>query len=562
MKTYGALTLLNGWWVIETTPDVTMRVKRVFPRLQQTAATKLTIKATSEVANDLEWIMVRWPMRMSDADAATLAKFAAEHRDRLAKLESIVRSPPPANQFALAKPLRDYQAVATRLYLEQGHLLDADEVGLGKSATAIASFTDRRTLPALVVVKAHLPKQWSREIRKFIPDAIVHVIKQTAEYQLPIADVYVITYNKLDAWWGHLVGKVRSVVYDEIQELRIRTSKKYQAAEFLNSKLAFRLGLSATPIHNYGDEAWNVINLLAPDALGTHQEFIREWCVAGPGGKFIVQNPDALGHHLRDQKLMVRRTRKEVGRVLPPVIRYVQDVEFDPLVYKAGMGAADELAKIILTGSFTERGQAAREFDLQIRQQTGVAKAPYVAELVRMLLESGEKVILWGWHLMVYDIWKDRLRDYRPVLFTGEQSAVAKERAKADFIEGRSDLLIMSLRSGEGTNGLQDVCSVGVFGEMDWTPAVHHQCIGRLARDGQEASVQIFFPVAPVGSDPVMASILGLKQAQADGIMDLGVSQGAGDVAVDDSRIKQLAVEYLKSRGVPLPAKKSEEIVV
>src|SRR5579884_3848269 len=54
----------------------------------------------------------------------------------------------------------------------------------------------------------------------------------------------------------------------------------------------------------------------------------------------------------------------------------------------------------------------------------------------------------------------------------------------------------MSLRSGAGLDGLQEDCTVGVFGELDWSPEQHRQCIGRLDRDGQTVTPR------PVGQHP------------------------------------------------------------
>jgi SNF2 family DNA or RNA helicase len=563
MRTYGKLSFdpARQQWVITTTPDVTMRLKRIFPRLEQKVATEMRVSATTEIANDLEWVLVRFPMHMEPHDADRLAKVAAAHRQRQIEIDGIFSAPRSPSSFALALAPREYQALAASLHLAQGFLLLADEVGLGKTVSAIATLTEKRALPALIVVKAHLPRQWEEEIKKFIPGAWVHIIKSRKPYKLPIADIYIISYSKLDSWWGYFAGKIQSAIYDEIQELRIEESKKYQAAQMLNSTVPMKMGLSATPVCNYGGEIWNVVNLLSPDVLGSKEEFIREWCEY-MYGKVSVKQPEALGAYLRNQKIMLRRTRKDVGRELPPIMRYVQEVEFDRAVYERGVSAADELARLILTGTFEQRGQAARKFDLEMRQTTGLAKAPYVAELVRMLIDSGEKVLLAGWHRAVYEVWKDRLRDLKPVFFTGHESANQKEQAKRDFIEGRTDLMVISLRSGDGMNGLQDVCSVVVFGEMDWSPAIHHQLVGRLARDGQKASVQVFIPVAPIGSDPTMASVLGLKTAQATGIVDQGVVDNPDIIETDPQRVKQLAIDYLKSRNIEVPQSAPEELTL
>jgi SNF2 family DNA or RNA helicase len=386
----------------------------------------------------------------------------------------------------------------------------------------------------------------------------VHVIKKRDHYTLPPAEVYVITYNKLDAWWGHLARKIRSIIFDEIQELRCTDSAKYLAAKNLCEETPHRLGLTGTPIHNYGDEVWPLYNLIAPDALGTREEFLREWCVTVGNNKHKVSDPVALGQYLRNRHLFLRRTRKDVGREIPAITRIVQEIEFDQKLFSQELGTADELALQILNGSFLERGQAAREFDLRLRQATGLAKAPFVAELVRMLVESGEKVVLSGWHRAVYDIWAERLRDLNPVFFTGHESPAQKEAAKKAFMENKASVFIMSNRSGSGTNGLQYVCSTVIIGELDWCSAVHDQVITRVARDGQDTPVNIYIPVASVGSDPTIADVLGLKSAQSSGIVDLGENPEGDFVDTDPQRIRQLAINFLKSKGIPVSQQQIE----
>jgi hypothetical protein len=64
------------------------------------------------------------------------------------------------------------------------------------------------------------------------------------------------------------------------------------------------------------------------------------------------------------------------------------------------------------------------------------------------------------------------------------------------------------------------VCKVGVFGELDWSPAMHDQCIGRYARDGQPEEALAYFLVSDHGADPVMAEVLELKRQQQEPLRD------------------------------------------
>lgn len=143
----------------------------------------------------------------------------------------------------------------------------------------------------------------------------------------------------------------------------------------------------------------------------------------------------------------------------------------------------------------------------------------------------------------------ERLKDYAPALYTGTESPNQKDEARRRFVEGETPVLIMSLRSGAGLDGLQHHARTVVFGELDWSPGVHDQCAGRLHRDGQSEPVVAYYLLAEDGSDPVVAEVLGVKAAQAKGIRDPNAPlvQALGH---DGQHAKRLAEAYLR-RGKP-----------
>jgi len=383
-----------------------------------------------------------------------------------------------------------------------------------------------------------------------------HILKKRTPYALPaglFGDVGVIisSYHKLDGWRNALAGKVATVIFDEAHELRRRESDKYAAAQHIAHAAKYRLGLTATPIFNYGGEFWSVINAISPDALGTREEFLREWCISGcQEGKESVREPRTFGGYLRESSLMLRRTRKDVKRELPPVSRIVQEIECDLSALRNIRTSAVELAKIILAqgGSGLDKMKAGGEFDMKLRQATGIAKAPYVAEFVRMLLETDdEPAVLFGWHRAVYELWLDLLKPFDPVLYSGSENAKQKNANLDRFLRGDSRVLIMSLRSGAGVNGIQDICSRCVVGELDWSPGALEQCIGRIDRDGQAHPVFAYFPVTREGCDPVMQDTLGLKSGQIDGVRDPD-AELAEMRQVDPDHVKKLAESYLRGQ--------------
>jgi hypothetical protein len=269
--------------------------------------------------------------------------------------------------------------------------------------------------------------------------------------------------------------------------------------------------------------------------------------------KIRVKDPVALGHHLRDIGVMLRRTRADVGRELPAIQRIIQTVETDQEVFSEAAGDIEKLCRtIVFSGNRTDRFKAAGDLDWMLRRATGVAKAVHVANFVRMLIEDGRKVVLFGWHHEVYTLWRrifsdPELGDLRPAFFTGNESAAAKERERARFIRGETPLFIMSLRAGAGLDGLQFVSDTVVFGELDWSPGVMDQCECRVFRDGQPNPVMAFYLVTNDGSDPVVLDTLGMKNAQSTGIRDLKTE--AMDLKGSEEHIRKLATDWLRRHG-------------
>lgn len=548
MKNYGKISRRDSRWVVtEMEPHVCLRFRHIFPSIPQYKALPFYLPARADIASDIVWFMGRYPLEISPEDKLVLDK---SNRDFLNSGEELNRILDPFQNISVPSKianmkikLRDYQVRAVMALAQTGILLLGDDVGLGKTACGIAAALLPNALPAIVVVQTHLARQWDGEIGKFT-DLTTHIVSSSRPYKLPMADYYIMTYSKMHGWTDYFSKSdvFGLVTFDEAQELRRgQEAKKGEVAMVLARQAKYVLSLTATPVYNYGNEIFNILNTMREGCLGRDREFYLEWCSSLFSGK--VKEPKALGTYLRETKLFLRRTRQDVGRELPEVTVVNQEVGYEQDVVESSEALARKLANLTLNGTFVERGQSARELDLLLRQATGIAKAPHVAEYVKMILESGEKVLLMGWHRAVYDIWLEKLDKYNPVMYTGTENPAHKEKAKQDFIHGKSQLLIMSLRSGVGLDGLQEVCSTVVFGEFDWSPEVHYQIIGRLRRDGQENKVLAVYVWTDWGSDPLMIDLLGVKKSQAMGI--ISPELGIAEVQSGESRLRELARKFL-----------------
>lgn len=526
-------------------PHVNIRLKAIFKQVKRLNHGTYSLPITDAVCRDVEWFLSRYPLELQGEAKETLRRGASQFDQNQADLERILLPEYVPKERKLKLQLRQYQDQAVELILKGKQLLVGDETGLGKTAIAIGvAVSEPRSLPMIVACQAHLPSQWAEMVAQF-SDLKTHIIKKMKPYSLPQADIYIISYSKLRGWID-IFGEefFKSAVFDEIQELRRTESEKYRAANVLTRKCEFSIGTSATPIYNFGGESWNIFNLLKSGCLGSRDDFLREWC-SGWDERGKVKDPKALGAFLRENYLMIRRTREEVGRQLPAVNKIVHNVEYNENYLKTKIKELKEVAARVLEGSFVEKGLAARRLNMQARMFTGLAKAHGVADYVSVLAENKEKVLLVGWHRECYRLWNETFskRGYKTVMYTGSESTSKKNKSVEEFIDNDADIMIMSLRSGVGLDGLQKVSSLVVFGELDFSPGVHEQILGRIRRDGQEKQVTSIYLVTDGGTDPLMIDLLGLKASQAHGIMnpDGQIFQSV----TDEGRIKLLAESIL-----------------
>jgi len=526
-KTWGKIRRSSDGknWVLKGHPHMIIQAKRLFPgSWGKRDRGYVRFPISKRYIGDLNWFMMRFPLKIEDLEHwEKLLEEAQEHYIKQEKLRKYKPKTKPSHHFH--GELRKFQEQGLSFLLHNPRSLLADEMGLGKTPTALAWLTSLKINPPFViVVPPHIQLQWKSEIHKFLSDNYsIHTIHGLKPYPLPDADIFIVHYLLLRGWKDELPHHgFTACIFDEIQELRRSTSEKYSCASLLAESVEHCIGLSGTPIYNYGDEMWNIMNILQSQCLGDKESFRREWCYYDPDAGFYdnlrIKEPELFGEYLVAEGLMIRRRKDDVISELPPKRRIIQNIDVNTGLFDELIAPAIEQAKKIpsIKNPF-ERGQESMNAIDQARRVTGIAKAHYVAGFVKMLLESGEKVLLYGHHHSVIDIFVDELKEHYPVLITGRQTKKEKDSAQKYFMDDQTGLIIVSLRSGIGLNLQKARCVV--FGELDWSPAVHSQCEDRAHRIGTKDSVLCYYLTCDRGTDHDMIETLGLKTSQFVSIM-------------------------------------------
>lgn len=535
---------------VEAEPAVLQAAKRLFPGCAGKRSRKtVRFAATRRAVGDLNWLLLRYPMRIECAERFEADRQrAVQHAERRAALADLKPTRPP---LTFKGTLLDYQAEGVTFLAGNERALLADDMGLGKTVTALATIAAAEAFPALVVAPTNVQLQWCRSAETFLDlpsGMLLHeqavVLRGKRPHRIPDTPIVVIHYGLIDYWKTELIARgFKSVIFDEVQELRHTGTGKYSAATLISESVQMCVGLSGTPIYNYGAEMWAIMNAIDFQCLGDFESFTREWCT-GYGEK-IIENPEALGDHLRREGLMLRRLKTDVQSQLPPRRNVVMDIEHDEGVYRRLALPAVAAAKGFDSLDFHGKGEAARKITEQARHAAGAAKAPQVADFVETLIAAGERPLVFAWHHDVHDLLAERLEKHaRLVRITGRETQPQKAEAVRAFAAGEADAVLLSLRSTAGLDGLQGRGTCVVFAELDWSPAVHAQCVDRLHRIGVQAdSVLAYFMISSTSYDLVIQETLGLKVGQFTALMgDPGTSveKRAEDEHAAETHLKRL----------------------
>ncbi|MDC1136730.1 DEAD/DEAH box helicase [Nitrosopumilus sp.] len=424
------------------------------------------------------------------------------------------------------------------LLKSSGNALLADEMGLGKTVQTLSYVsTEKQTFPVLIVAPLVTLNNWEREIEKFLKkksrngrileseSPSVTLIRTGKSKELPITDIYVINYELLLKRSDDLekVG-IRTIVCDEVHNLRSKTTQKYKAVKKLAAlpTVQYRIGLSGTPIYNRGSEIWPIIDILKPGLLGSFKEFCEYFCYVNDKGKAIVlENKRASLRNELQKHVMLRRKKADVLKELKDKVRYKEVIASDTEFY------LEELDKIWKKLE-AEQKEAQTEFSKSAsyhraiqseRQIAGVAKLPHVINFVKNIMEIEESVVVFCHHKVIHKLLHESLQEFSPVSIIGGQSDALRQDQIDKFQKGESKLMIAGIRAGNVGINLTRAKYV-IFAELDWSPAIHRQAEDRLHRIGQKNTVFAYYLIGNGTLDDHVASILVDKSYEIDAIMD------------------------------------------
>ena len=434
----------------------------------------------------------------------------------------------------------------------------ADDMGLGKTVQVLAHIqaekrSGRMDRPCLIVAPTSTMPNWRRECERFVPELSVVTLQGAGRAgrfsELKDVDIALTTYPLLARDKGLLLGtKYHIVVLDEAQNIKNPATGAAKAARELKGR--HKLCLSGTPIENHLGELWSLFHFLMPGFLGSDPEFKKEF--RGPIEKY---NDGVARERLsrRVKPFMLRRTKGQVVKELPPKTEIIESIAFDEPqrdLYESIRLTMDEQVRSLIAAQGFDRSRIQiLDALLKLRQVccdprlvklaaaravTASAKLDRLLEMLGVLLEDGRKVLLFSQFTSMLDLIEERLKaaDMRWVRISGDTTD--RDTPVRRFQAGEVPLFLISLKAG-GTGLNLTAADTVILYDPWWNPAVENQAIDRAHRIGQDKAVIVYKLVAAGTIEEKMLEMQARKGDIARSILT-DDAEGIRSLTADDLR--------------------------
>ena len=414
-----------------------------------------------------------------------------------------------------------------------GRSLIGHEQGLGKTVIALAAIAQKdEMLPCLVICKSKLTYQWMKQIVNWMPPGTLpQIITSSKDYIIPGMNFYIISYDLLwrmkDEFFEEM-QKIQTVIIDECQHIKNHTSKRTNKVRELVESKPYLISLSGTPIKNNAGEFYPILNMLKPERFPSYDSFLFNHCSTYWNGRTEklggLRDPEHFHEHISD--IFLRYEQKEVLPDLPALSRAHQYTEIDKSVKDAYDKEVNALSNLIDAEgdnafSFANYSNILAYLN-RMRQITAVSKIESCIDFATdFLMTTDRKLIIFLHHHLARNLLNDKLKVWckdgafePPLLIKEGMSVEQQEEVKRKFREDAAHRIIIlgTLSSGEGMDGLQDSCSDIMILERQWNPANEEQAEKRVHRIGQSRNVKITYLLALGTCDEYFTELIEQKR--------------------------------------------------
>ena len=454
----------------------------------------------------------------------------------------------------------NFQLDAIRYGLQHDKWLLLDPPGLGKTAVIIHIIEEliaRGELEHCLVICGlnALKDNWRKEIEKHsytLTSTILGqrqkrdgsymvegVAKRIEHLSKPISETVVITNietirNKdIVELIENGPNKFDLIVCDEIHKVKNKSSQ--QGDNFLQlKKHKYKIGATGTLLMNSPLDAYVPLSWIDVER-STVTNFKNFYCRTNGNILLGYQHTDILkdmisSHSLRRPKSLLQ---------LPPlriINEYVQmDDKQQKFYNEIKTGIRDQVDKVVLKRSnilsiIGRLRQATACPSVLTTHNIPSAKIERCCDLVEQIVSGGEKVLIFSTFKETTSILKERLKDYKPLVVTGDVDEATASSYVDKFQQDPEHKCFIGTWQKCGTGLTLTAATYVIFLDTAWTESDFQQHYSRAYRAGTSKDVTVYVLITEGTVDMTVDKIVHRKGAISDYIIDDEIDDDAIEI--------------------------------
>lgn len=430
--------------------------------------------------------------------------------------------------------LFDYQVRAAEIMATRDRFGLHDEMGVGKTATTIGAIDRAGCHRGMVICPAMLRENWIKEFAKF--SSVRRRIAKGKNIHDYVAwsrerfDILVTSYEQATKWTADFIKQgefIDFVVFDEAHYLKNVNARRTiellgHEASGLNSLVAWAARawhVTGTPMANDPLDIYTFLRFTKAINLDLNTFVVRffDKKLGTYGARHFIKSDMVAPLQQLIYNNSIRRTHKDVGIELPPILLKEVFVEGKTIEIRKAMEAYPNLEQQIIDA--IESGNIenlAAEYIAAVRRLVGKAKAVAYAEILKMELDAGAgKRVVFCWHTEPLLHVRNYLEKYgyNAVAVYGSTPDWERQEAVHRFMQDPSCKVFIGNIKVAGTGlTLTESNEIDML-ESDWSPAGNAQAIKRVHRYGQENEVRARFITLTDSVDVAVNRVVAMKTA-------------------------------------------------
>jgi SNF2 family DNA or RNA helicase len=428
-----------------------------------------------------------------------------------------------------------------------------DKRGLGKTLSSLIWRRIQKAKKTLVCLRREVASDFIKEIGIREPGLFVYSLlgatseqRKIAAMLLSNAEEFVVVTN-IESWRRNVDETTEDILripYDAVildEAHHIKNSKTGTAQGFfkLVDRIPKVLEMTGTPIKNRPQEMYSLLHALYPDQFPKETKFLYDYCVMVGQNKWTFSPAGLKSLVAKISHFYVARSPEDIGRKLPPprIIEYKLDFDGHPLQKQAYEDMTERSLAILDSGKvvpivsqlavMTRQAQIVSwpaDIRFEVKDEFGEVvevvkfdihesvKMDWAEELIRELVEEGERVVLFSRFKPALLELQRRLSDIPVALITGD-TKLSRSEVFDDFDlktapeNPRFKVLLATYQTvGESAN--LNAATHMVLYDRFWNPGNEDQAIGRVDRINSVTQATIHVPAVENSIDIYMGDLI------------------------------------------------------